>query len=132
VKKGKVKWLDRNIAWHGPYLTLCTSEEEYFSALACLGVRPIDEWVRNDLADATVHYCTNANDKEEAVVVCIRVNPSQSPIQVAGLLVHEAVHVWQRYCQRIGEQSPGLEQEAYAIQAISQTLMEEYALRIKA
>jgi hypothetical protein len=46
---------------------------------------------------------------------------------VAGLLVHEAVHVFQRYCEHIGERRPGAEQEAYGIQAIAQELMQSFA-----
>jgi hypothetical protein len=41
------------------------------------------------------------------------------------------VHIWQRYKEYIGEDSPGIEIEAYAIENISKTLMEEYASRIK-
>lgn len=127
----KTKWLDRHISFAGPYLTLCTSEAEYLQALKDLGIHAVDSWVRNEHSDATVHFCENKSDGEDAAIVCIRTTEKLSPIQVAGLLVHESVHVWQRYCQRIGEHSPGLEQEAYAVQAISQSLMEEYASRIR-
>jgi len=56
----------------------------------------------------------------------------RNPIEVAGLLVHEAVHVWQEYCHGIGEDTPGSEQEAYGVQAISQELMAEFDRQIKA
>ena len=62
--------------------------------------------------------------------MCIAVTGNRLPVEVAGLLVHEAVHVWQEYADRIGETHPGREQEAYAIQAISQELMTEYARRV--
>jgi hypothetical protein len=65
-----------------------------------------------------------------ACVVALRVTDGRTAIEIAGLLVHEAVHVWQHYAESIGERNPGAEQEAYAIQAIAQELMAEYARRI--
>ena len=46
---------------------------------------------------------------------------------IVGLIVHEAVHVWQLVRENIGEANPSSEFEAYAIQAISQELIEAYA-----
>lgn len=46
--------------------------------------------------------------------------------QVYGLLVHEAVHVWQRIMEYIGESKPSDEFMAYGIQAIAQELMFAY------
>lgn len=121
----KTKWLDRRIAHPGPYLCLCTSDEQYQRALKECRVKPVDEWIKNTYSDATVHHLNN--DKGESVcVVCIRPKESTTAIEIAGLLVHEAVHIWQEYCSRIGERSPGREQEAYGIQAISQELLQAY------
>jgi hypothetical protein len=47
-------------------------------------------------------------------------------LQVYGLLLHEAVHVWQIVKRRMGEREPSLEFEAYSIQAIAQDLFEMY------
>lgn len=49
-----------------------------------------------------------------------------SPLTVAMVIVHEAVHVWQRIREHIGEDAPGRECEAYAIQAISQEMIAAY------
>ncbi|MDN8221785.1 hypothetical protein QZK02_06335 [Acinetobacter baumannii] len=47
-------------------------------------------------------------------------------LQVYGLLLHEAVHVWQIVKRRMGEREPSVELEAYSIQAIAQDLFEMY------
>ena len=46
----------------------------------------------------------------------------RTSIEIHGLLLHEAVHIWQRVRQRMGETNPSTEFEAYSIQAIAQDL----------
>lgn len=50
----------------------------------------------------------------------------KDPIQVASLLVHEAVHIKQAILEYFGEQNVGHETEAYMVQRISQDLMNMY------
>lgn len=80
-------------------------------------------------ADATCHWMKNA-DGNLACIVCLGDFSGRSGIEIAGLLVHESVHIWQRYVDHIGESNPGDEQEAYAIQAIAQELMADFARQI--
>lgn len=47
-------------------------------------------------------------------------------IEVYGLLLHEAVHVWQKIKKLMGEKEPSSEFEAYSIQAIAQDLFEMF------
>lgn len=47
-------------------------------------------------------------------------------IEIYGLLLHEAVHVWQKVKKLMGEKEPSSEFEAYSIQAIAQDLFEMY------
>lgn len=121
-------WLGRRIARDGPFLALCVTEEQYLQAMDDLGVKYLNEFVTPG-ANATVHHDTN-KDGKRACVVCISVT-DQSPIEIAGLLVHEAVHVWQEHCADMGEKSPASEQMAYGIQAIAQELMAAYARGLK-
>jgi hypothetical protein len=102
------RWLDRRIAAAGPFLTLCLSEQEFYHALSKIKVADRPAWV-NPGAHATTHH--------------------RSGIEIAGLLIHEAVHVWQEYCDMIGEVAPGREQEAYAVQVVAQELMAEFKRR---
>lgn len=123
-----MKWLDRRIAAPGPYLTLVLSQSEFDATCKYLKV-PTGPWLRTPHANATVHFIEDEQGKYCAVVAMGGVE-GRSAIEIAGLLVHEAVHIWQRYARRIGEDAPGDEQEAYAIQSISQELLAEYARRI--
>lgn len=126
---GKTRWLDRRIAAAGPYLTLCLSADDFRAAIAPLKTPAVPRWL-NSGAGATTH--TFEHHRNGIVcVVCIGDFEGRSPIEVAGLLVHEAVHVWQHYCDEIGEHTPGSEQEAYAIQSIAQELMAEFARRMR-
>lgn len=93
-----------------------------------LGVREHVDWV-GPRGHARTHYCDNQSGELVCLVCLGEGHEKRAPIEVAGLLVHEAVHVWQQYCAAIGETEPGAEQEAYGIQCIAQELMSEYARR---
>jgi hypothetical protein len=127
---GNPRWLDRRIAAPGPYLTLCLTEEEYAQAMAHLRIKSFAPWISTPQARATMHP-VNTPSGDLCCVVCLSDYAGRDPVELAGILVHEAVHIWQEYCDWYGENKPGSEQEAYAIQAISQELMAEFARRIR-
>lgn len=124
----RVNWLDRRIACPGPYLALALSQEEFDAALRHCGAPTGAAWILNEHSHATTHMVAGRGGKR-CCVVTMRGWEDRNPIEVAGLLIHEAVHVWQDYAEQIGETAPGKEQEAYAIQAIAQELMAEFARR---
>jgi hypothetical protein len=126
----KPKWLDRSVSMPGPYLTLCLSEREFKDALRHIKFSTHNKWIKTERANATTHFMVNEGG-ETTCIVCMRDHEGRNPIEVAGLLVHEAVHIWQDHAQSIGEEHPGWEQEAYAIQSIAQELMAEFARRMK-
>lgn len=121
----KAQWLNRSLLV-GPYLTLCTTEEMFRRVLTedLEFTEPLP-FHGSQYANATTHHLEN-KDGEAVAIVCISGYRGRDPIAVAGLLVHEAVHVWQEHCKRIGESAPGREAEAYAIQWISQELLWEF------
>lgn len=126
--KIKATWLSRRIAKPGPHLTLCLSQPEFDAVMKQLKVRnPPDFLIPG--AHASTHHFENAKG-ELTSVVSLGYSEERSPIEIAGLLIHEATHVWQEYAAVMGELNPGREQEAYAIQAISQELLAEYARRL--
>jgi hypothetical protein len=75
-------------------------------------------------SDASTMFFVNAVGRHTAIVT-LRVT-TQSGIQIAALLCHEAVHIWQQAREIMGEKTPSSEFEAYSIQRIAQDLMEQY------
>lgn len=122
------KWLDRRIAAPGPYLTLVRNKADFLKAMKHCKASPIDDWIKTPQADATVHFLSHP-DGGRCAIVAIRID-DQPGVEIAGLLVHEAVHIAQDYFEHIGERHPASEQQAYAIQSIAQELMAEYARQI--
>jgi hypothetical protein len=113
-----VKWLDRGIGFCQPY-ALCLTVADFHSELRKFGFENLPAF---SLTGATTHFFKSQTDQEIALV-CVKDFTGKDPIYIAALLMHEAVHIWQSYCKYIGEQSPGDEIEAYAIQWIAQELM---------
>lgn len=124
-----MNWLDRRISRPGPYLALCLKEADFREAMSRLKAPEIPKWI-NAGADATMHTFTHES-RGLCCIVCLGEHGSRSAVEVAGMLIHEAVHVWQQWCSDVGEHAPGSEQEAYAVQAIAQELLAEYARHIK-
>lgn len=113
------KWLDRALIV-GPFLMLCLSDADFRAALKRLKIdgqgvlfARKDQGRCNWFVSEGKHYA----------FVCIDTTSSPPPIAVAGLLVHEAVHVFQGHCEQIGEEQPSSEFEAWSIQWIAQQLM---------
>ncbi len=125
----KTNWLDRRVAMPGPYLALCLTEAELRYASRNL----TDQKLPFPMTGAICSTFTNSKTNELCAIVSLSQRSQElgSAIEIAGLLVHEAVHVWQAYAEHMGEDNPGDEQEAYAVQGVAQELMAEYARRIQ-
>ena len=126
--KQQYRWRDRRVAKQGPFLTLVLSQDELDHALRGMTKEHITFPVTGALCTTLTHDKTN----ELCAIVSVSQNARDNcnAIEMAGLLIHEAVHVWQRHAEHMGETRPGDEQEAYAVQGISQELMAEYARRM--
>lgn len=124
--------------WHnralfvGPHVALVMSQTEYLAALAEHGLECADEF-----CPAGCMAVTHAFRSGGELVCLIGLSPDalgEDPIQVASLLCHEAVHVWQRVVDATALENPracwGTEAEAYAIQNISHGLMQSFADRV--
>ena len=124
--KPKNKWLDRRVAKPAPYLTLVLTEKELHET--CKKITP--HYVQFPEYGATCFQLEKEGDRFCVIALSEHAQKNNNAIEVAGMLVHEAVHTWQYYAEKMGETRPGDEQEAYAIQAISQELLAEYARRL--
>lgn len=124
-----MNWLDRAVVV-SPYYTLCLTERTYRQALRHLKV-PKKNWQPfvTPKKNATVHayYC----GPKLCSIVCMKDYEGKDPITIAGLLVHEAVHIWQHMCDAMNESAPSIEFEAWSIQWIAQQLMWSFVEQTK-
>lgn len=106
-------------------MALCLSEDAFHKEMRRLKVARAlwPEFIITG-ANATAHFFIQ-DENQEIAIVCLK-HEDRPFIEVAGILVHEAVHVWQSIRQSIGESEPSKEFEAYAIQNISYSLMNTY------
>lgn len=105
-----------------PHVGLCTTETRFKREMAKLDLKR-DEWpefVPKEAA-ACVHFLEY--EGKPCMLVCIRDWEKRDPNQIIGILVHEAVHVWQEMRSLMNEKEPSSEFEAYSIQHIAQCLI---------
>lgn len=122
----KTRWLDRRIAAPGPFLALCLSQEDFRAAIKPFKLDSMPSWMTSTGSACVTRF---VHDGRLICIVSIQGWEGRNPVEVAGLLTHEAVHVWQLYCTRIGEEKPGDEQMAYGIQSTAQELLAEFSRR---
>ena len=70
--------------------------------------------------------CCTIYEEQGIAIVCLKEELPMTTEEIYSLLVHEAVHLWQAHCRWLGEDKPGEETEAYAIQKIAGELIKEY------
>lgn len=127
------EWLDRSLFISSHCFTLCTNERQYKKILKQLNIPKSERppFMLNWHSNAAAHHFENCKDMKASVVVCLGSTEGRDLIQIYTLLVHEAVHIWQKIRQIYGEHTPSPELEAYAIQNLSQQLMYEYERQTK-
>lgn len=121
-----IRYISRALMTSPMNMALCLSEDAFHKEMRRLKVaRAL--WPEFIIAgaNATAHFFIQ-DENQEIAIVCLKHEEDRPFIEVAGILVHEAVHVWQSIRQSIGESEPSKEFEAYAIQNISYSLMNTY------
>jgi len=122
-----VQWCSRDIFQSSHYYALCVDEDDYINEMHRLGKKYPPPFTTNGTARGTTHFFDDKEGKPIALV-CIHkdVIANNTGIEIAGLLCHEAVHIWQYIVDHIGEFNESKEFEAYCIQAIFSELMWAY------
>lgn len=125
------RWLDQAIISCELHYCLVLSQKEYEAAVA-----QVEDpkgwwgfWLKDEHTGANCHW---AKDKKGAnhCIVSLKAD-GLSGIQIAGMLCHEAVHIFQEHCRIMGEDTPSDEFQAWSIQHITEQLLKEYAKRMR-
>ena len=126
----KIKWLSRKIALEGPYLTLCLTEAQLAKALKDIKQPPLEPGDYPQ-SGARAHIYESTDKSSLTCIVCVSADmqalAKDDPTSLVCGLVHEAVHVAQYHFKHIGEDAPGTEAMAYAVQFVSATLISRYS-----
>ena len=120
-------WCDRDLIRSPLYYAVVFTEKDFHRELRGLGL-PRDKWpafLASDHAGATAHYF-ESGAKKRCAIVCMHPQPDRDQVEVVGLLVHEAMHLWRWIREDIGEREPSSEFEAYSMQWITQQLCAAY------
>ena len=122
-----IKWCSRELIRSPYYYGVCLDEVSFEETCKELEIpkSKIPPFV-SDGSPATVNFLINANLNKRVAIVCLKLPENISPTQTIGLLVHEAVHIFQQIKAYIGEGSPSPEFEAYSIQTITEELIYAY------
>lgn len=121
-KRDRVVWIDRG--WQPVAIGFCPSRKAWKRVQREMHV--LEGYP--DIAGHGGHTLLAKNDKtfESVIIVTVAGTAERDAMDVIMTIVHEAVHVWQFLRNAIGESSPGIELEAYAIEEISRGLIDAY------
>lgn len=110
----KLAWLNMNL--FPVHVALCISHKEWKGLMKRMGIKDQP----NMLKGAPGRICTFYKDSWMTLIIVI--DPKQlkeaTIVETAGLIAHEAAHAARFIFEHIGENTPGMETEAYIVQAI--------------
>jgi hypothetical protein len=112
----EVVWCNRG--WQPVYFGFCPSKRAWTREMKKMGC-PQEPYPTSDGRATTF---TMRNKVSVIVSLDATVAKERSPLEITGLLAHEATHIWQKVRETMEEQNPSIEFEAYSVQAIYQEL----------
>lgn len=124
----KVNWCDRTMV-RGPYYCLVTTEVLFRQELKRLNIKGDLSYTNTETSNATCYEFEN--NGTTSFIVTMKDWEGKDPIEVAGLIVHEATHIKQHVMRIIGEKNPSNEFEAYMMQNIAANLMQCFVEQTK-
>ena len=112
----RVIWCDRG--WQPVEYGFCPSEKAWHHQMKAMGI--VGEPYPTTDGRATIFTKRNT-----VALVTLRdgAEKERTMIEIIGIFVHEATHIWQEIRLVIGEKEPSPEFEAYSMQAIVQELL---------
>lgn len=122
-----VIWLSDG--WYAVNIGFCPTKKIFYGLRKSLGMgkdKGGGFYPKGKQACAHRLICRKTGIAHFIVTVADGVEKTGLPQGIAAALAHEAAHVWQYIKAHIGEESPGAEQEAYAIQGITLELIEAF------
>jgi hypothetical protein len=113
-KHRKVTWV--NSGWM-PFLIGYVPDEDAFAAVSWKF--KLEQRWPGDLG-GSAGWCQDFKNLKtgEGIILIAIFGEGRDPSDITAMIVHESVHAWQKLCQMIGEEAPGMEMEAYGIQKI--------------
>lgn len=126
-----MRWLDNTLIT-GPALALATNQKRYDKLMRhCRIPKEKRPGFVKEGSNATTTLLEGIDGRQICIVSLHTLPKGTRRSVIYGLLVHEAVHVWQHKVEGMGERNPSNEFEAYAIQSIAQELFDEYKRQTK-
>ena len=119
----KSTWIDRTLVKAHYRICLVLNQEQLHRELRKCKI-PVEDWP-NKYASKGGAACVFYDD-ELYCFVMVNFSKKSTIEERYSMLCHEAVHVFQWNCAKIGEHDPSAEFEAYSIQAIAHNLMVAY------
>ena len=108
-----------------PFFGLCRTEADLSKALKKLKISDPCPFKASSGANASTHTF-EWNESDVVCIVTLGSTKGFNRHQIYGLLAHEAMHVWQKTREMIGEKEPSSEFEAYSMQFICTQLFKAY------
>ena len=126
-------WADRGIVYSPIKYGLFITEDSYRKQLKEI---EYDSWNEEEFIPKGFWAVVNTFEEKngtQACFVCLDYERCKTikPHQVYALIVHEAVHIWQRIKKSLNEKSPSKEFEAYSMQNICEELFYLYEQLVK-